>query len=207
MAKGFTRLLKKGVPFHWDQVAQASFDAVKDHLVQASLMYPPNYSNDYFLYIVAAETTIAMVLVQVENGIEHLIYYLSHNLNDTEVKYSYIENLALVAIQDVQIFRHYILLRKTTIVSNCNPMTYILSRQLLGGKYSKWIVILQEFDLEFIKSKSKKSLVLAKLLCDLPSDSTATTSKPSIFDDSLFLIGSSDPWYGDFIIYLQTQTF
>ena len=67
-------------------------------------MYPHNYQNDYFLYIVAAETTISMVLVQVENGIEHPIYYLSCNLNDTEVKYSYMENLALAAIQDVQIF-------------------------------------------------------------------------------------------------------
>ena len=86
-------------------------------------------------------------------------------------------------------------------------MIYILSRQLLGGKYSKWIVILQEFDLEFIKSKSKKSLVLAELLCNLPCDSTATTSEPSIPNESLFFIGSSDPWYGDFLIYLQTQTF
>ena len=86
-------------------------------------------------------------------------------------------------------------------------MTYILSCKLLGGKYSKWIFILQEFDLEFIKSKSKNSLVLAELLCDLPCDSTATTSEPSIPDKSLFLIGSYDPWYGYFIIYLQTQTF
>ena len=51
MAKGFTRLLKKGVPFHWDQVAQASFDAIKDTLVQASLIHPHNYQNDYFLHI------------------------------------------------------------------------------------------------------------------------------------------------------------
>ena len=151
--------------------------------------------------------TIAMVLVQVEDKIEHSIYYLSHNINDTEFNYSYIENLALVAVQAVQIFRHYILLRKTTIVSDCNPMTYILSRQLIGGKYSKWIFILHEFDLEFIKSKSKNSLVLAELLYELPCDSTATMSEPSIPDESLFLIGSSDPWYGDFIIYIQTQTF
>lgn len=61
--------------------------------------------------------------------------------------------------------------------------------------------------MEFIKSKSKKSLVLAELLCDLSSDSTATTSEPSIPDESLFMIGSSNPWYGDFIIYLQTHTF
>ena len=98
MAKGFTRLLKKGFPFHWDQVAQYSFDVVKDTLVWVSLMYPPNYQNDYFLYITAVDTTIAMVLVQVENGIEHLIYYLSRNLNDTEVKYSYVEKLALVTV-------------------------------------------------------------------------------------------------------------
>ena len=142
MAKGFTRLLKKGIPFHWDQVAQASFDALKDTLIRASLMYSPNYQNDYYLYLATADTTIGMVLVQEENGIEHPIYYLSHNLNDTESKYSYVEKLALAAVQAVQRFRHYILLRKTTVISDCNPMTYILSRQLLGGKYSKWIVIL-----------------------------------------------------------------
>ena len=71
-------------------------------------------------------------------------------------------------------------------------MTYILSCQFLGGNYSKLIFILQEFDLEFIKSKSKKSLVLVELLCDIPSDSTDTTSEPSIPDESLFLIRSYD---------------
>ena len=61
-------------------------------------MYPQNYQNYYFLYISTDETTIAMVLVQVEDGIEHPIYYLSRNLNDMEFKYSYIENLALAAV-------------------------------------------------------------------------------------------------------------
>jgi len=64
--------------------------------------------------------------------------------------------------------RHYILLRKTTIVAYANPMYHILTRQVLGGKYSCWIVILQEFNLEFGKSKSKKSVVFAELICDLP---------------------------------------
>ena len=48
---------------------------------------------------------------------------------------------------------------------------------------------------------------MAELLYDLPSDSNGTTSELSIPDKSLFLIGSFDPWNGDFIIYLQTQTF
>ncbi|MCY6488215.1 RNase H-like domain-containing protein, partial [Actinobacillus pleuropneumoniae] len=128
------------------------------------------------------------------------IYYLSRNLNDIESKYSYVEKLALAAVQVIQRFRHYVLFRKTTILSDCNPMTYILSRQLLGGKYSKWIAILQEFDLEFVKSKSKKALVFAELLCDLPSSSNDETSEESIVDENLFLISVSDEWYGDIIV-------
>ena len=112
---------------------QASFDALKGSLIKASLMYAPDYQKDFNLYLVTADTTIAMVFVQEYVGIEHPIYYLSCNLNDTETKYSCVENFALAAIQAVQRFRHYVLLRKTTIVSDCNPMTYILSHQLLGG--------------------------------------------------------------------------
>lgn len=86
-------------------------------------------------------------------------------------------------------------------------MTHILSRQLLGGKYSKWIAILQEFDMEFTKSKSKKSRIFTELFCDLPSSSNNLTSKASIVDETLSLISSSDPWYGDILVYLQTQNF
>jgi hypothetical protein len=115
--------------------------------------------------------------------------------------------MALAVVQAIQRFRHYILSRKTTVVSNCNPMQHILTRQLLGGKYSKWIVILQEFDLEFECAKSKKSLVFAELICNLPYSEMENAAVDSLPDESLFLIISSDLWYGDIIIYLQTQTF
>eukprot|EP00253_Pinus_taeda_P025337 PITA_25337 len=170
-------------------------------------MYAPDYQKYFNLYLATADTTIAMVLVQEDNGIEHPIYYLSRNFNDTEIKYSYVENLALAAVEAIQRFRHYVLFRKTTILSNCNPMTYILSRQLLGDKYLKWIAILQEFDLEFKKSKSKKAMVFTELLCNLPSSSNDATSEEAIVDENLFLISSSDLWYKDITIYLQTQTY
>lgn len=66
---------------------------------------------------------------------------------------------------------------------------------------------MQELDLEFVKSKSKKALVFAKLLCDFPSSSNDSTSKETIVDESLLLISSSDLWYGYIIIYLQTQKY
>eukprot|EP00253_Pinus_taeda_P002987 PITA_02987 len=134
VAKGFTRLLKKDVPFHWDTVAQESFERLKGLLVSAPLLRPPNYHRDYTLYLAAADTTIGMVLVQTnDDDTEHVIYYLSRNLLDTETRYAHVDKLALAAVCAVQRFRHYILLHTTTVISDCNPMTYILSCQLLGG--------------------------------------------------------------------------
>jgi hypothetical protein len=103
-----------------------------------------------------------MILVQeYDSHDSHVIYYLSRSLTTTEAKYLHVEKLALAAIQAVQSFHHYMLLRKTIVISDCNPMQHILTHQFLGGKYSKWIVILQEFDLEFECAKSKKSLVFS----------------------------------------------
>jgi hypothetical protein len=83
-------------------------------------------------------------------------------------------------------------------------MQHILTRQFLGCKYSKWIVILQEFDLEFERAESKKSLVFAELICDFPHSEMETVVADSLPDESLFLINTDDLWYGDIIIYLQT---
>ena len=103
-----------------------------------------------------------MVLAQDNrHGQEHVIYYASKNLIDSETHYSHVEKLALAMVIAMQKFRHYILLRTTTVLADQNPMYYILNRQVLRGKYSRWIIILQEFDLEFSKATSKKSLVFS----------------------------------------------
>ena len=61
--------------------------------------------------------------------------------------------------------------------------------------------------MEFEKSKSKKPLIFVELMCDFPRTDTETMAEHPIADESLFLISTIDPWYGDIIIYLQTQTF
>ena len=181
---------------------------MKTLLVNAPLLRPPDYHHNFTLYLAAAFSTIAMVLVQDDDdGNEHVFYYLSRNLLDIETRYAHVKKLALATLHDVQRFHHYILLRMITVVSDCNPMTYILSRQLLGGKYSKWIILLQEFDLEFTTAKSTKSLFFVDLICSLSTDSTPSHSEDHISDETLFLISTRDPWYGDIIVYLQTSTF
>ena len=83
------------------------------------MIQPPNYSKDFLLYIAASTTTIAMVLVQ-ENpdGQEHMIYYASENLMDSETRYSHVEKLALATVIVVQKFCHYIFLRTTIVLGD-----------------------------------------------------------------------------------------
>ena len=85
-----------------------------------------------------------------------------------------------------------------------NPFQYVLSRRIVGGKFNKWIVILQEFDLDFQSAKSNKSLVFAELIEKFPTEEDVVTKEDSFLDEHIFLISTSDPWYGDILIYLHT---
>jgi hypothetical protein len=75
---GFTRLLKKGSKFIWDTISNNAFKALKLSLTHAPLLFSPDHSRDYFLYLAASDYTIGMVLVQEDDASdEHVIYYMS----------------------------------------------------------------------------------------------------------------------------------
>ena len=114
------------------------------------------------------------------------------------------EKLALATVHTVQILRHYILLRQTLVVAHVNPFQFVLTRRMIRGKYNKWIVILQEFDLKFVSAKLKKSLVFAELISDFSSKEEEEACEDTFFDEHIILISTLDPWYGDIIIYLKT---
>ena len=144
-----------------------------------------------------------MVLVQEDEELHgNVIYYLSRNLIDAEIRYSHVEKLSLATVHAVQRLRHYFLLRQTLVVAHVNPFQFVLTRRMIRGKYNKWIVIFQEFDLEFVLAKLKKSLIFAELISDFPSEEEEVY-EDTFVDEHIFLISNLDPWYGDIIIYLQ----
>jgi hypothetical protein len=81
-------------------------------------------------------------------------------------------------------------------------MQYLLSRRQVNEIFSRWIVILQEYDLEFSTPKSKNALVLAELVTTLPSDITSAPINTDFPDEHLFYITTEDPWYDDLLVYL-----
>jgi hypothetical protein len=129
ITKGFMSLLKKRVPLCWDEVAQRSFEASKHALKSTPLLSPLDYGKDFLLYLVATESIIGMVLVQEDDMLqEHAIYYIIQGLVGPELNYTHVEKLDLAAIHAVQIFCHYILLCKTTVVAVVNPFQYVLTQ-------------------------------------------------------------------------------
>ena len=109
--------------------------------------------------------TIGMVLVQEDEELhEHVMYYLSRNLIDIELCYSHVEMLALATVHAVQHLRHYILLHQNLVVAHINSFQFVLTRRMIGGKYNKLIVILQEFDLKFLLVKLKEIVDLCRAL-------------------------------------------
>jgi hypothetical protein len=89
ITKGFMRLLKKGVPFCWEESFQCSFEVLKHALMSSPLLQPPNYNKYFLLYLVTVESTIDMVLVQEDDLLEeNVIYYLIRGLVGLELNYS-----------------------------------------------------------------------------------------------------------------------
>ena len=86
-------------------------------------------------------------------------------------------------------------------------MRHILSHQVIGGKYSKLIVILQQFDLVFTGAKAKNTLLFTELLLDLPIIDPNEIAHEPLLDEAIYLIDTTDPWYGDILVYLQAQQF
>ena len=83
-------------------------------------------------------------------------------------------------------------------MADVNPFQYVLSWRIVGGKFNKWIVIIQEFDLDFQSAKSKKSLVFAELI----TEEDVAIEEDSFPDEHIFFISTSNPWYGDILVYL-----
>ena len=72
----------------------------------------------------------------------------------------------------------------------------------MNPKYARWIVILQEYDLQFCSPKRKKALALVEFITDLLGDSKGSPVNDSLLDEHLFFAAIDDPWYGDILLLL-----
>lgn len=79
----FSRLMKKDVPFEWDQTCANGFENIKSYLMKPPVLLAPIPGKPLILYIAAQERSIGALLAQENNeGKENALYYLSRMMTE-----------------------------------------------------------------------------------------------------------------------------
>nr|CAN78452.1 hypothetical protein VITISV_007162 [Vitis vinifera] len=94
-------------------------------------------------------------------------------LDDSGKKYIMIERLCLALVWATRRLRHYVAKYSILLVLRLDPLRYVFDRPVLTGRLMRWLVLLTEFDIQYVTQKSVKGSIVADHLASLPvSDST-----------------------------------
>ena len=99
---------------------------------------------------------IAATLNQVIEDKERVIMYASRTLTENEKKYQIYELECLAVVWAVELFRKYIQNRRTVVRTDCKALQWLKSRQE-GTRVLRWVLRLQEYDLDIQYRKSEHS--------------------------------------------------
>jgi hypothetical protein len=106
-AKPLTELTKKDRPFIWGPEQQKTFESLKDKLCKALELAFPDFSLLFNLTTNASKTAVAVMLSQIQNGVERPISYGTRQLNKAEQAYSASESEMLALVWTSKQFRNY----------------------------------------------------------------------------------------------------
>ncbi|CAN6571013.1 unnamed protein product [Malus baccata var. baccata] len=203
ISRPFCRLLQKDVSFDMNKECVVAFNKLKELLSTAPVIMPLDWSLPFELMCDASDYAVRAVLGQRVNKVPHVIYYASRTLNDAQLNYSTTENEFLAVVFALEKFQSYLIGTKIIVFSDHAALKYLLKKKDAKPRLIRWILLLQEFDLE-IKDKKGSENVVADHLSRLVHSNTEEDLIPlseSFPDEQLFSLKITDPWYADIINY------
>ena len=87
-ASPLNNLIKKEVPFIWDDNCDEAFQYLKGVLINPPVMAFPDFKIDFLVYTDASQTAVGAVLAQKQDGKERVIAYASSSLSAPQRKWS-----------------------------------------------------------------------------------------------------------------------
>ena len=150
-------MVKKDARCVWDEDCQKAFDDIKQYLLNPPILVPMEFSQLAYLYISTSLYSIGTMLCpKTKDNKKRAIYYLSKILVDYEIKYTPMEKICFAIVFTTKQLRYYLLYFTTYIVSPINPLKYLMAKQHLSSKFVKWLMLLQEFDINVVKQSFVK---------------------------------------------------
>ncbi|RVW60427.1 Retrovirus-related Pol polyprotein from transposon 17.6 [Vitis vinifera] len=152
LARPLWELLVKDAKFIWDDRSQMNFEELKLFLTTAPIVRAPNWQLPFDVMCDASDFAIGAVLGQREDGKPYVIYYASMTLNEAQRNYTTTKKELLVIVFALDKFRAYLVGHFIVIFIDHSALKYLLTKQDAKARLIRWILLLQEFNLQ-IKDK------------------------------------------------------
>ena len=160
---------KKRTQFKWENPQQKAFDAIKEKLSNPPVLAFADYKLPFKLHTDASISGLGAVLYQQQGGLDRVIAYASRSLKPSERNYPAhkLEFLALKwAVTDK--FHDYLYGAKFEVVTDNNPLTYVLTSAKLDATGHRWVAALANynFSLHYRSGKLNKDADSLSRLCE-----------------------------------------
>ena len=204
IARPLCRLLEKDTRFNFDDSCKAAFEEIKIRLVQAPITAAPEWDQGFEIMCDASDFAMGAVLGQRKEKIFRAIYYASRTFNEAQENYSTTEKEMLAIVFACEKFRPYILGSHIIVHTDHATIKYLMSKKEAKPRLIRWVLLLQEFDME-IKDKKGCDNVIADHLSRVErnkaeeEEAGLTENFP---DEQLFQLSFQLPWYADIVNYL-----
>ncbi|CAN6718902.1 unnamed protein product [Malus baccata var. baccata] len=200
------RLLQKEVAFDYNEECEMAFKRLKESLTSTLIITPLDWSLHFELMCDTSDYAIGVVLGQRKNKQPHIIYYASHTLNDAQLNYSTTEKELLTVVFALDKFCSYLIGTKVIVYSNHASLKYLLTKKEAKPRLIRWMLLLQEFDIE-IRDKKGNENVVADHLSRMVHEKDSLLISETFPDEQLLSIEVSEPWYANLVNYLVTKRF
>ena len=144
VAAPLNHLTNKGVHFVWDNNCQLAFETLKKSLTQAPVLAYPNFSSSASQFQLQTDASAIGLGAILEQG-GKVVAYASRTLIQAEQNYSVIQRECLAIVFALKQFRHYLLGRYFTLLTDHAPLQW-LAGQKMEGLLARWALATQEYD-------------------------------------------------------------
>ena len=156
-------------PWTWGPSQQKAFDTLKEALMSPPILVYPDYDEPFVLHTDASGDGLGAVLCQERDGLEGVVSYASRSLSHSEKNYP-AHKMEFLALKwaVLEKYKDYLYGHDFVVVTDNNPLTYVLTSAKLDSAGHRWLADLASFNFS-IKYRPGKSNADADALSRKPA--------------------------------------